>query len=554
MITAPADTTASTAHARSNGRGAKENMMLRAALQYAARGWAVIPLHTPTGEGRCSCGGRDCKKDPKTGLYKGKHPRTLHGVDDATRDHVIIRKWWARWPDANLGLACGAVSGGAEALDFENEKVFNDWRKEVGALADKLVIQTTGKGCHVIFRCDDPGGNQKLAFEPDGKTPLIETRGTRGYIMASPSLHPNGRQYKLIQGNLTAVPVVKMGDVDRLLLSARRFDQTPKETANPFAALVVPAATIAAQEPRSVDWLTQKFIERYELVLITAPAGMMKSLVMLDWAVCITSAEFFLAAPNGSGGLSTKAATVLWVNTDNSAQTHATRLLAAMRARGLRDLPLFSVTTTELELANPNHIKHLHTLAANLGADVIVLDTLSGALTGINENSAEEMTLPAAHLRALANAGRTIIGIHHPPKNDSAGSRGSTVLPNKADRVYSLSRSDDLLTIKAQKVRNAPAKTLTALAALEIDPTTEALTAMRFFDGQAARQDRADDELCERIREALAGGEKNLTSLTRAGKCRMDEVRRVLFTMRRAGEIKEKDGPRGAKLYRLVSQ
>ena len=63
------------------------NRLLEAALAYAARGWAVLPLHTPTGGG-CSCRDRKCRSI-------GKHPRTLHGVKDATTDAAQIRTWWA---------------------------------------------------------------------------------------------------------------------------------------------------------------------------------------------------------------------------------------------------------------------------------------------------------------------------------------------------------------------------------------------------------------------------------------------------------------------------
>ena len=38
----------------------------------------------------------------------GKHPRSAHGVRDASVDEAVVRAWWARWPDANLGLATGS--------------------------------------------------------------------------------------------------------------------------------------------------------------------------------------------------------------------------------------------------------------------------------------------------------------------------------------------------------------------------------------------------------------------------------------------------------------
>src|SRR5258708_4431274 len=57
---------------------------LEYALAYARVGFAVFP----------------CRP-------RGKEPITKHGFKDATRDEAQIRKWWTRWPDANIGIATG---------------------------------------------------------------------------------------------------------------------------------------------------------------------------------------------------------------------------------------------------------------------------------------------------------------------------------------------------------------------------------------------------------------------------------------------------------------
>lgn len=547
--------TTATKPTRSNGTGVNENPLLAAALAYAAKGWAVVPLHTPDANGKCSCGGGGKCLDKLTGEHKGKHPRTLHGLDDATRDLAVIRQWWSRWPDANIGLACGQASGGALAFDFDSAELFPQWRADVGVLADGLVIQKTGKGFHAVLRCDDPGPNTVLAYLSDGKTRTIETRGEGGYIMAAPSLHPNGKRYKIVEGSLTAVPHVGMETVDRLLLAARKFDKSTKsaETPNPLADLVRPAHLIAKMPPHPVDWLTQKFIERGELVLLTAPGGHMKSLLILDWAVCVAAGLRWLTTGTKNGGLHCAQAPVLWLNTDNGEPTHNDRLRAMLAVRGLADVPLFSITTTEFELAKPEHIAHLELVAHDLGAAVIVIDTLSGALTGIDENSAKEMTAPAAHLRALASGGRTVIGLHHPPKNDVNGSRGSSVLPNKVDRVYTVNRADDLLTVKPTKVRNTPPDPITAQSALEFD-AVGCLVGVRFFDGNAARKDRADSALKARVREALDGEPEGLsfTKLRDKVKCNKPDLRAVLFEMRQDHDLTMTEGARHAELYKLA--
>lgn len=75
-----------------------------AALAYAARGWSVVPMYGP-GRGGCSCRRANCPSP-------GKHPRiswTVATEQAAGPDQV--ETWWRRWPDANVAIATGTVSG-----------------------------------------------------------------------------------------------------------------------------------------------------------------------------------------------------------------------------------------------------------------------------------------------------------------------------------------------------------------------------------------------------------------------------------------------------------
>ena len=35
-----------------------------------------------------------------------KHPRTPHGLQDASTDKAVLEEWWRRWPDSNVGVRC----------------------------------------------------------------------------------------------------------------------------------------------------------------------------------------------------------------------------------------------------------------------------------------------------------------------------------------------------------------------------------------------------------------------------------------------------------------
>jgi hypothetical protein len=81
--------------------------MLNGALALLKQGVAVFPLWWPE-DGRCACGNPACKKDI------GKHPigkLVPDGFKNATKDEATIKRWWAAYPKANIGVATGRISG-----------------------------------------------------------------------------------------------------------------------------------------------------------------------------------------------------------------------------------------------------------------------------------------------------------------------------------------------------------------------------------------------------------------------------------------------------------
>src|SRR5579862_2245265 len=77
----------------------KESSTEQAALDYTKHGWHVMSIYPPVGE-RCSCTSNECDSP-------GKHPLTQHGFKDATLREDFIRTWFTKWPQANIGIACG---------------------------------------------------------------------------------------------------------------------------------------------------------------------------------------------------------------------------------------------------------------------------------------------------------------------------------------------------------------------------------------------------------------------------------------------------------------
>jgi len=162
------------------------NGLLAAALEYAQRGWRVVPLQSPA-KGGCSCGRADCASP-------AKHPRTSRGLKDGACDAQTIREWWKHWPAANIGITTGPESG-IVILDVDGEPGLKSLREfeQRGWRVPDTPIVGTGKGSHIYFAW--PAGRHiqnSVAKIGAG----LDIRGEGGYVVAPPSMHISGTRYQ----------------------------------------------------------------------------------------------------------------------------------------------------------------------------------------------------------------------------------------------------------------------------------------------------------------------------------------------------------------------
>ena len=117
-----------------------------AALEYASNDIRVFPLYNPTPDG-CSCGKHDCKS-------VGKHPRTKKGFNEATTSSQMVEYWWDKWPEANIGIPTGEVTGRVVLdVDFRHhgDKSLAELEEQYGRLPETRTIRT-GNGIHLEFQ------------------------------------------------------------------------------------------------------------------------------------------------------------------------------------------------------------------------------------------------------------------------------------------------------------------------------------------------------------------------------------------------------------------
>ncbi len=162
---------------------------LVAALTYARRGWPVAPAHSTRPDGSCSCADTEC------GKLTGKHPRTRHGLTDATTDEKTIREWWGKWPDANVLIRTGKVGDrylvvcDVDTRD-NGEENFAQVIAEHEDLPETPRAITGGGGCHIFMWSRLPVKSSANQIAPG-----VDVRGVGGYVIAAPSRHASGREY-----------------------------------------------------------------------------------------------------------------------------------------------------------------------------------------------------------------------------------------------------------------------------------------------------------------------------------------------------------------------
>jgi len=170
--------------------------LLEAALDYARRGWRVMPLHNLTADGVCTCDGWRAEKGLAACRTPGKHPRFNKWEQLASADEKKIRAWWKSWPMANVGIATGRASG-CLVLDTDPRNG-GDWARGTliekhGKLPECPTCVTGGKGLHEHFRWPDGVENAPgmIEIEP-GLEVLLENHNV---VMPPSFAHARGEAY-----------------------------------------------------------------------------------------------------------------------------------------------------------------------------------------------------------------------------------------------------------------------------------------------------------------------------------------------------------------------
>lgn len=147
--------------------------ILNAALEYVDMGFSVIPV-------------RRNNKRPyiKWEEFQRRHP---------TREEV--EAWWEQFPDANVAIICGSISG-IVAIDGDGEEG-RAWIENESPKTS-VYAKTGGGGLHGFYRSGVEIINNITLFTFEREHSEVRVKGEGSYVVASPSIHESGRKYEWI--------------------------------------------------------------------------------------------------------------------------------------------------------------------------------------------------------------------------------------------------------------------------------------------------------------------------------------------------------------------
>lgn len=497
---------------------------LREATRLLDLGLAVIPLHSP---GLPSPAHIDRRSIGKTPLIRWrKYQERLPSTQE-------VQKWAHRWPDANLGVVTGAISG-VIVLDIDGREGANTLQ-DLGSLPRTWRV-STGDGEHLWFK--HPAGDVRNFTR---KLPGLDLRATGGYVVVPPSRHRTGRQYEwldapedvdladppdwliqLVGSPGSTMPIVTPGGwvAEALLGGVPKGERDSMCTrlagffigcgVNPATTTVILGNTFAkrchppfpvadvqkcvesiaridrARQPGAIDaldlltkeypqmpgWVTG-IIERESLIVLGGPPKAFKTAL-------VTGAGLRIATGTPWLGFATAQGRVLMLQAEIAERHFQTRLRLMTQALGplLKRDAFLVVSDRRAPLDTAPGQARIRQLLAQHNPDLLIVDPLARFVTG-DENRTQDMNAVVRFLDDLIQTLHLSVWlVHHTGKPTGAEReggqrlRGSSVLFAAADSVLMLDRNrgEYVLSFQLRHAAEPAPLTLTPTAALWLEP------------------------------------------------------------------------------------
>lgn len=187
---------------------------------YLSLRWKIVPLHTIQNR-ICTCGNVDCTRP-------GKHPRTRHGVKDATSNIDIIKQWAEEWGQFNIGISLsdGFFAFDVDVHDTNGLATLTDLETRYGKLPRTVEGTTGGGGRRLLFKKP-----KDIKTERPWKPGIDILANDWSYFVAPPSRHVSGLPYTWIHSPKD-VQIAELSDKFLEIMPKKSKEKSFKEVLN----------------------------------------------------------------------------------------------------------------------------------------------------------------------------------------------------------------------------------------------------------------------------------------------------------------------------------
>ncbi len=182
--------------------------MLEAARRYHAAGFSLIPC-------------------------RYKQPLVKPWQEYQVRRPTLreISQWFEEdEPGQSMALVLGAVSHNVVVVDLDSWASVRLFQANFPAWQNTYTVLTGSQnGLHMYYRLETLPPNMNVRFEASEEKIAIEIRGTGQYVIAPPSPHISGYEYKV----QNRVPILRLENMNPLVnwLNERRAESLPERNA-----------------------------------------------------------------------------------------------------------------------------------------------------------------------------------------------------------------------------------------------------------------------------------------------------------------------------------
>lgn len=192
--------------------------------------------------------------------------------------------------------------------------------------------------------------------------------------------------------------------------------------------------------------LIDNTLELRSIAVLSGRRGRGKSLIGLDWALCIASGKRWQTRDVEPGS-------VLWVAAEGAYGMD--QRVAAWEYAWQHTAEHLTVLPESVNLYSGRGVDELTAIVQQDRPRLVVFDTWARCTVGGKENDNSDATRAVDRLEPLRHAGATVLLIAHTDAEDTK-TRGATALEDNVDTVYRIAGDPDHLVLKRTKRKDGP--------------------------------------------------------------------------------------------------